>query len=465
MNSPHPYGSAKRNGMDRARIFTVTEINASIRGLLESQFPFVSVSGEISNLRQPLSGHLYFTLKDEQSQIKAVLFKMQQRYLAELPADGRMVVCRGRISVYEPRGDYQLIVDAIDLHGTGILQLEFEQLKNKLAAEGLFDRARKKNLPLFPEHITLVTSPRGAAVHDFIRIAQRRYPLAQLAVFPVAVQGDQAAADIIDALASINSTIPASIIVLCRGGGSLEDLRAFNDEKVARAIAGSRLPVVSAVGHEVDFTIADFVADLRAPTPSGAAEMILPDCSALKSQVNQFKQRLLRKMSARLDRFDHRLTLSMHQLGTMQHPIDRMAMQLDHIAGALERAMRIRLTDCQASLGMASQNMQRNNPLVKLEMQQQRLTELHRRLLAAGRSTIKSCDESLSRAAGLLDAVSPLSTLARGYSIVRKALPDGSIVSRSVQVTAGGRIDVILHEGYLECLIEKTGQGRLRRKN
>jgi len=216
--------------MDSLKIFTVSEINASIRGILESQFPFISIVGEISNLRRPFSGHMYFTLKDEKAQIKAVLFKMQQRYLGEEPADGQHVVCRGRLSVYEPRGDYQIIVDTIDFRGKGLLHLEFERLKKKLAGEGLFNRAAKKPIPLFPEHVTLVTSPEGAAVHDFIRVARTRCPQAGITVYPVAVQGDHAAQEITRAIAAINDSIETSLIVLCRGGGSLEDLWAFNEE-------------------------------------------------------------------------------------------------------------------------------------------------------------------------------------------------------------------------------------------
>ena len=284
--------------MSNSRIFTVSEINDSIRGILEVQFPFVSVAGEISNLRQPLSGHCYFTLKDERTQIRAVLFKMQQRYLSSKPADGQMVICHGRISVYEARGEYQLIVDTIDLHGTGIMQLEFEKLKHKLAAEGLFDQDVKTQLPFLPEHITLVTSPKGAAVHDFIRIAQARCPTTKIAVFPVSVQGNQAAGEISRAITAINNHLSTDIIVLCRGGGSLEDLWTFNEEKVARAIAGSTIPIVSAIGHEIDYTIADFVADLRAPTPSGAAEMLLPETQALKSQINELQNRQFRSMKS-----------------------------------------------------------------------------------------------------------------------------------------------------------------------
>lgn len=247
--------------MNTKRIFSVSELTSSIKSMLEGRFPFISVAGEISNLRRPASGHLYFTLKDDRAQIKTVLFKTQQRYLEKTPRDGQMVVCQGRLTVYEPRGDYQLIVDAMDFHGAGALQLAFEQLKKKLAAEGLFDQEDKKPLPALPRHITLVTSPTGAAVHDFIRIAQSRYPQIRIAVFPVAVQGDAAAGEIQEAILEINNQMHTDIIVLCRGGGSIEDLWAFNDEQLAREIRYSNIPVVSAVGHEIDFTIADFAAD------------------------------------------------------------------------------------------------------------------------------------------------------------------------------------------------------------
>ena len=285
--------------MNNQKIFSVSELTGTIKRMLEGRFPFVHVAGEISNLRQPGSGHLYFTLKDDRAQIKAVLFKMQQRYLEKPPKNGQMVICRGRLSVYEPRGDYQLIVDALDLHGAGELQIAFEQLKRKLAEEGIFDQSVKKELPPLPRHITLVTSPTGAAVHDFIRIAQNRFPQARISVYPVAVQGDTAAKEIRQAIIDINDHLDTDIIVLCRGGGSIEDLWAFNDEQLARAIYASVVPVVSAVGHEVDVTIADFAADLRAPTPSGAAEMILPDSSGLADRIAGLARRISHSMQSR----------------------------------------------------------------------------------------------------------------------------------------------------------------------
>ncbi|GBE13198.1 exodeoxyribonuclease 7 large subunit [bacterium BMS3Abin13] len=462
MKSLRRAGQAPNLIMDSPRIFTVSELTASIRGLLETQFPFVSVAGEISNLRQPYSGHFYFTLKDDRAQIKAVLFKMQQRYLSDRPVDGQQVVCRGRLSVYEPRGDYQLIVDTLDFHGAGAMQLAFENLKKRLATEGLFAEDRKKPLPLMPEHITLVTSPNGAAVHDFIRVARSRCPQTGLAVYPVAVQGEQAAGEIAAAIVDINTQGHTDLIVLCRGGGSLEDLWAFNEEKLARAIAASRLPIVSAVGHEIDFTIADFAADLRAPTPSAAAELILPDSRALALQVNQLRGRLYRTMSARLERYASRTAMYRQQLGIMRRPLEQMLLQLDHSAGAMERAVRNRLAAEQERLAQAAGRLRRQNPLVLLQLRGRQLVEQQRRLHHAAAIFLENRDKSLARIAGVLDAVSPLSTLARGYSIVRKAGDGGEIITDYNQVEKNSRIEVILHRGYLECTVEKTGEKRTR---
>ena len=450
--------------MSNSRIFTVSEINASIRGLLEVQFPFVSIAGEISNLRRPLSGHCYFTLKDEQSQIKAVLFKTQQRYLATNPANGQVVICRGRISAYEPRGEYQLIIDTIDFHGTGIMQLEFEKLKQRLASEGLFDRETKKTLPFFPEHVTVVTSPQGAAVHDFIKVAGARSPQTKIAVYPVSVQGDAAAGEIVAALTTINRLLATDIIILCRGGGSIEDLWAFNEEKVARAIAGSAIPVVSAVGHEIDFTIADFTADLRAPTPSAAAEMILPETKVLKSQVMQLHVRQSRIITSMLRQLQNRVATSKQRLATIRHPLDHLSIKLDHSAADFYRSFKTMLQTKQLELDRTAQQVLRYDPATHLQGQRQRLAELHRRLLVSARAGIESRHESLAQTTDLLNAVSPLATLARGYAIIKTPPPGGRIITDAKQVKIGNRIGVILHRGSLECRIEKTGKNRLKEK-
>jgi len=278
---------------------SVTEITRSIKGILEHGFAFVAVNGEISNLRRPYSGHLYFTLKDDNAQLKAVLFKSQSRYLEKELRDGAQVICRGRVSVYEARGDYQIIVDSVDFAGAGAKHLAFEKLKRRLEAEGLFAADHKLPLPFLPHKIALITSPQGAAVHDFLKIASRRFPAVPIEIYPAPMQGEQAAAAIIQALELIQKR-DCDVIVICRGGGSLEDLWPFNNEELARKIYNCSLPVVSAIGHEVDFTILDLVADERSPTPTAAAEAVLPDCRVLSQTVSQNRNHLIEAMNRRL---------------------------------------------------------------------------------------------------------------------------------------------------------------------
>ena len=448
--------------MDDRRVLTVSELNSAIRSLIEGRFPFVSVAGEISNLHKPYSGHFYFTLKDTGAQIKAVLFKMQQRYLAQIPKDGAHVVCRGRISVYEPRGDYQLIVDTIDFHGAGALLQAFEQLKRRLANEGLFDEHLKRILPRFPSHITLITSPQGAAVHDFIRIATRRYPPIRIAVYPVTVQGEQAAADMIRALEEINARTATEVIVLCRGGGSAEDLWAFNDEQLARAIRSSALPVVSAVGHEIDSTIADFAADLRAPTPSGAAELLTPDGEVLRNMIDQQRLRLRRSLHHRTDRLHQRLLLARHRLDTMPHPLDRLMLRLDQLAARLERSFTATLGKQRQRLDRVSLGLAQLNPSHRLNLHELRLQELRNRLAQAARSRLQSKEEQFGRATGVLHAVSPLATLARGYAIVRKTGSTKGIVTEAAQIRPGETVEIILYRGELVCRVEQSDDRRCR---
>ena len=441
--------------MDNRRILTVTELNGSIRALLEGRFPFISVAGEISNLHRPASGHYYFTLKDRAAQIKAVLFRTQQRYLAAAPKDGMQVICRGRISVYEPRGEYQLIVDAVEVHGAGVLQQAFEELKRRLAAEGLFDEHLKRGLPNFPEHLTLVTSPRGAAVHDFIRIARRRLPSLQIAIYPVTVQGDQAAGEMIRAIEAINAQLPnTSAIVLCRGGGSIEDLQAFNDEGLARAIRASARPVVSAVGHEIDFTIADFAADLRAPTPSGAAELLTPDAAELRRGLARERLRLQRLIETRIDGCRHRLVLARQRLETMPHPLDRLMLRVDQLSLTLQAAMQGRIARAEQQLHRIGHRLGQHNPANLLVLRTERLAGLHRRLKQAMRAGLAEQNKHLARVAGLLHAVSPLATLARGYAIVRSTEGRQGVVRDEARVRIGDTVRVTLQRGELRCRVE-----------
>jgi exodeoxyribonuclease VII large subunit len=443
------------------KIFSVSELTRSIKSMLEGRFSFISVAGEISGLRRPASGHMYFTLKDDQAQIKAVLFKMQQRYLAQQPKDGDMVVCLGRISVYEPRGDYQLIIDTLDYHGEGALQLAFEQLKKRLAAEGLFDQDLKKSIPPLPEHLVLVTSPSGAAVHDFIRIARKRYPQVRISLYPAAVQGGQAAKELCLALSEINleqkaGRLAVDAIILCRGGGSAEDLQAFNNEELAWEIHQSAIPVVSAVGHEIDFTIADLVADLRAPTPSGAAEMLLPDGQALREHLTDQTRRLRRIMQDKLERHQEQIRLYRQKLSGASQPVDTLLLRLDHLAENMEHAMQAKLAACQARLDRAENRLKRNNPLLVLKLYHQQVEEMQRRLHQIGTHLISDKEQELARAAGVLEAVSPLSTLARGYAVARKGTGCRKVITSAEQVQVGEEIEVLLYQGRLECQVTKV---------
>ncbi len=430
------------------RVLTVSELNASIRGLLETQFPFVSVAGEISNLKRPYSGHLYFTLKDEDAQIRGVLFKMQQRYLSHLPADGQQVICRGRITVYEPRGDYQLLVDHIEPRGAGALQLAFELLKKKLESEGLFDPTRKKRLPLLPERIALVTSPDGAAVHDFLKTAAQRFSSIPIDVYPVRVQGEGAAGDIVAALALANQQADCSLIVLCRGGGSLEDLWPFNEERVARAIAASALPVVTAIGHEVDYTIADFVGDLRAATPTAAAETVLPDRRLLQEKTNQLVTRITRSMTVRLAASQKQVETCRRMLGDPRAVLAHLFLRLDHLRARMDHALGRALAARQARLDRQLGALQRHHPALRLRLQEQYLKDTIHRFQRAMLGLVATQRTALRGTMALLDAVSPLATLARGYSVLR-TLPDHHVIRSSKEVAAGEQVEMLLAEGSL----------------
>ncbi|MFQ6757610.1 MAG: exodeoxyribonuclease VII large subunit [Deltaproteobacteria bacterium] len=436
---------------------TVSELTQSIRGVLEVSFPFVTVAGEISNLRCPHSGHLYFTLKDETAQIKAVLFKPQQRYLPCTPADGMQVICRGRISLYEARGEYQLIVDVLAAQGAGALQLAFDLLKSKLAAEGLFAGERKKPLPLLPEKIALITSPSGAAVHDFLSMAQKRCAAVPVEIIPVRVQGAGAMEDIVEAIALCNERAENDVIVLCRGGGSLEDLWTFNEERIARAIAGSRIPVVSAIGHEVDFTIADLVADLRAPTPTGAAEMVVPSRIQLSAQLHNLTRRLTKTATDRLAFFRSVIEAHRKILGDPTSLLDQFRLTTDHALASLQFAFSSAIHQRQLALARLSQILASHSPQQRLEYQQQWVHELRRRLILAMLRQHERKRAALGKNAGLLHAISPLAVLGRGYSIVRQK--NGVVVRSSTEVQSRERISVTLGHGGIDCEVKKIWPG------
>ena len=438
------------------RILTVTELTRSIRGILETELPFVTVCGEISNLRLPYSGHLYFTLKDNSAQLKGVLFKQQQKYLRQLPEDGQQVICRGRISVYEARGEYQLIIDYLERLGTGELQIAFENLKQKLAEEGLFDQDHKKEVPAFPARIALVTSPKGAAVFDFLKVARQRFPSLPIEIFPVRVQGKEAAPEICDALTTLNQRKQSDVIVLCRGGGSIEDLWPFNEESVARAIYGSAIPVVSAIGHEIDFTIADFVADLRTPTPTAAAEAIVPNRQILREHIQRLKQLLARTISQTIREKRHLINIQQRMLGDPRSLITHNLLHLDNVYSSLVYGYRRHLYTLSMQLGSLSGKLHKFNPVQQLTYKQQWTRELTRRLQSVMLHHLDKKESRLTAATTLLEAISPLGVLGRGYAVVRsghKEKPPGELIRSTRQVTVGKDLEVILQEGKLGCKV------------
>ena len=433
---------------------SVSELTANIKHLLEGRFPFVRVAGEISNLSRPASGHLYFTLKDARAQIRVALFRNQRRHLARDPRNGEEAVCVGRVAVYEPRGEYQLIADTLDFRGAGDQARAFEALKRRLAAEGLFDASVKRPLPFPPRRITLITSPEGAALHDFLRIARRRYPGVDIAIYPVPVQGEQAAPAMVRALRRVRAQWDADVLVLCRGGGSSEDLWAYNDEALVRAIREDGPPVVSAVGHEIDFTLADFAADLRAPTPSAAAELLLPEQAELVQAVERVRARLVRRMEGILRDAENRVKLARERLRALPHPLDRLLMRVSALRGRLERALSRRLDAHERRLRELEQALSQADPRLALARQEQRLTLLKGRLETACRRVLDERAARLGHAASVLQAVSPLATLSRGYAILRRE--DGGIIREAGQTRPGERVEALLGKGGLRCRVEEV---------
>ena len=434
------------------RVFSVSELTAAIRGVLETSFVEVWVEGEISNCRAWNTGHVYFTLKDRSAQIKSVMFRSAVRYLKFKPEDGLHVIARGRLGVYDPKGEYQIVCEHLEPHGLGALQLAFEQLKKKLQAEGLFDRGRKRPLPSLPRKIGIVTSLDGAALRDIIKVLGRRYPNAHLVIRPTRVQGDGAAADIAEALRA-NVKVPAvDVVIVGRGGGSLEDLQAFNQEPVARAIAASPVPVVSAVGHEVDVTIADFVADLRAPTPSAAAEMVVTAKDEFCARIARLTQRL--RAAARSD-VQHRRA-AVHALTSHRGLAGwqaRLAMRGRHVAELTHHMGRV------TSVQIARRERAYRTLRLRLEARDLRrhLSTIRSRLghasgrlgTAAGRTRHRA-ESNLASLAGRLGNLSPLAVLARGYAVCWNA--DRTVIIRSASAVApGDRVRVTLHNGELQC--------------
>ena len=441
-------------------IQTVSELTRSLATLFDNNYRFVHIHGEISNLKCPFSGHLYFTLKDSNAQLKAVLFKGQKRYLAENVKDGQQVICHGRISVYEPRGEYQIVVDTVDFLGSGLLQLEFEKRKQRLIAEGLFDQEHKKNIPVFPEEIILITSPGGAAVHDFLTLCRIRKTSARIRILPVRVQGEGAAEEIAEAIDRVNREIDSDVIVLCRGGGSLEDLWAFNEECIARAIYRSRIPVITGIGHEIDFTIADFCADFRAPTPTGAAERIIPDNTRLLASIRKLREQMAGHIGRKLKNSLDRVAYNRRLLGDLSSRVINASLKLDSCLAALVQSMQDLLRHRERTSDDLARRLQDQAPLVKILFQQQRLDFLNTNIKRQTAALLERKTSRFAHQIARLQAVGPLATLARGYSIVtaQDTLSGGKkIIMDSAQVTVHDQLEIRLHRGYLSCEVKEMG--------
>jgi len=436
-------------------VYTVTALNQEVRQLLEQAYPLVWVEGELSNLARPRSGHLYFTLKDAEAQVRCALFRNRALRLRFSPENGQRVRLRARIGLYAPRGEYQLIAEHMEPAGDGALQQAFEVLKAKLGAEGLFDPAIKQPIPTMPRRIGVVTSPTGAAIRDVLSVLSRRFPALPVLIYPVRVQGDGAATDIAAAIDRADARREVDVVVVTRGGGSLEDLQAFNDEAVARAIHRAHLPIVSAVGHEVDISIADLAADQRAATPSAAAELLSPDGMAIRRELqarlgrlNQSLTRQLMHHRATLDRLARRLD--------SQHPgrqLRERAQRLDELEQRLVHAGHARLAARRQRLEGLTRRLRAASPALRLRALAAQQSALTNRLQTAMRSNLARRQARLQENARALEAVSPLATLQRGYAIVR-ADQTGRILRTANEVKVGDRVHARLGQGELTAQVE-----------
>jgi exodeoxyribonuclease VII large subunit len=439
----------------RPHIYTVSDLTQRIKELLEEHFDFIWVEAEISNFRSPLSGHYYMALKDEASQIRAVMFRPQVSYLMFRPEDGMKVIARGRIGVYQPRGEYQIILDYLEPLGVGAMALAFEQLKKKLADQGVFDKAVKRPMPFLPQRVAVITSPTGAAIRDFLKVIHRRFANVAVIVIPVRVQGEGAALEMIEAIKIANSELDVDAIVLTRGGGSMEDLWEYNSEALALAIRASRVPVLSAVGHEIDITISDLAADLSAPTPSAAAELLVAEKESIIKDLNNIREHLRSIITANLNSLNQVLVMLRKGLRDPRKGISDSWMRLDELNSRLIRAMDLSLSEQKARISSEGRSLLLYSPgkmvstLVQTIVLRRQIFEHMIDKYIKGRHT------TLNVLEGKIKELGPYSVLKRGYSITRK-LPDKTALRSAAGVMAGDCVNVVLAEGEIDCIVEKV---------
>ena len=480
-------------------VYTVSRLNREVRILIERGLGVIWVEGELSNLSVPSSGHWYFSMKDRDAQLRCAMFRQRNMSVGFTPKSGQQILARGRVSLYEPRGDYQFIVEHLEEAGVGALKREFERLKAKLAAEGLFALERKRSLPRFPRRIGVVTSPTGAALRDILHILARRFPPAAVLIYPTPVQGDAAIPSIVEAIETASARAECDVLIVARGGGSIEDLWAFNDERVARAIRACAIPIVSGVGHEIDFTIADFVADARAPTPSGAAELVAPDRTACLEALARTMERLSLSMRRELRTVGTRFTAANARL-KLSHPgvrLSQQAQRLDELEQRLTACVQRELRTIASRFEGVSQRLKLAHPGLRLAQQRQRLDDLDQRLAGAMRGALHSdraritemytrlihespahrvrefrvkhgalegrldhamkqlisrADHRLGLAIRTLNTVSPLATLGRGFALVKR-VSDGKLVTDSNTVSVGDEIEARLANGTVTARV------------
>ncbi|WP_435927404.1 exodeoxyribonuclease VII large subunit [Dryocola sp. BD613] len=434
-------------------IFTVTRLNQTVRLLLEQEMGQVWISGEISNFSQPSSGHWYFTLKDDTAQVRCAMFRNSNRRVTFRPQHGQQILVRANITLYEPRGDYQIIVESMQPAGEGLLQQQYEQLRQRLTAEGLFEQQYKKPLPSPARQVGVITSKTGAALHDILHVLKRRDPSLPVIIYPTAVQGADAPAQIVRAIELANLRDECDVLIVGRGGGSLEDLWSFNDERVARAIFASKIPVVSAVGHETDVTIADFVGDVRAPTPSAAAEIVSRNQVELLRQIQSQQMRMEMAMDYSLAQRTQRFTRLQHRL-QQQHPQLRLARQqttLERLQQRLTLSMDARLRRGAQQQQRLAQRLNQQQPQARIHRAQTRIQQLEYRLSQVVTARLNATRQRFGTALAQLEAVSPLATLARGYSVTTQ--PDGKVLKKTTQVKFGDRLTTRLEDGWVESQV------------
>jgi exodeoxyribonuclease VII large subunit len=437
------------------QVFSVSELSSAARELLEDNFPLIWVEGEISNLAQPASGHIYFSLKDPSAQLRCAMFRMRRRLLDFEPENGQQVLVRAKVSLYEARGDFQLIIEHMEEAGDGALRREYEAMKRRLRNEGLFETAHKQPVPELPKQIGVLTSPSGAAIRDILSVLKRRFPAIPVLIYPVPVQGEGAAEKIAQAIELANIRRECDVLLISRGGGSLEDLWAFNEEALARAIFKSRIPVVSAVGHEVDFTIADFVADVRAPTPSAAAELLSPDRQEWLARLASLQRRLLGSMQNRLRQTNQRLDWLSRRLQSPGQRLVRARTRVYELQQRQTTALQHHLHRRQDRLTALQARLMQHTPAQRVAVMQERHGNLHARLHKAVHERLQYHTQRLAALTRALDTVSPLATLGRGYALAQR-VTDGELLRDASKVSIGEQIETRLAKGRLLCRVEST---------